>query len=128
MTLKLTIAAAALVAMSALAQAQQGGPPPKVPKPTKADVQKVVQLIMADKAKVQAYCELSKINDQMAEAQEKKDQKKMEALANQADGLVQKLGPDYEKLMEGLDQVDENSPEAKTFGDLFDPLDKQCGV
>lgn len=128
MKLKLTIAAAALVAMSVLAQAQQGGPPPNVPKPTKADVQKVVQLILADKAKVQAYCQLSKINDEMAEAQEKKDQKKMEALSQQADGLVQKLGPEYEKLMEGLDQVDENSPEAKTFGDLFAPLDKQCGA
>ena len=128
MKLKLTIAAVALIAFSAIAQAQQGAPPPKVPKPTKADVQKVVQMIMADKAKVQAYCELSKINDQMAEAQDKKDQKKMEALANQADALVQKIGPDYEKLMEGLDQVDENSPDAKTFGDLFAPLDKQCGV
>jgi len=128
MKLKLTIAAVALIAVSAIAQAQQGVPPPKVPKPTKADVQKVVQMIMADKAKVQAYCELSKINDQMAEAQDKKDQKKMEALANQADALVQKIGPDYEKLMEGLDQVDENSPDAKTFGDLFAPLDKQCGA
>ena len=128
MKLKLTIAAVALIAVSAIAQAQQGAPPPKVSKPTKADVQKVVQMIMADKAKVQAYCELSKINDQMAEAQDKKDQKKMEALATQADALVQKIGPDYEKLMEGLDQVDENSPEAKTFGDLFAPLDKQCGA
>ena len=127
MKLKLTIAAVALIAVSAIAQAQQGAPPPKVPKPSKADVQKVVQMIMADKAKVQAYCELSKINDQMAEAQDKKDQKKMEALATQADALVQKIGPDYEKLMEGLDQVDENSPDAKTFGDLFAPLDKQCG-
>lgn len=128
MKLKLTIAAVALIAVSAIAQAQQGAPPPKVPKPTKTDVQKVVQMIMADKAKVQAYCELSKINDQMAEAQDKKDQKKMEALATQADALVQKIGPDYEKLMEGLDQVDENSPDAKTFGDLFAPLDKQCGA
>jgi hypothetical protein len=126
MKLKLAIAAAALVAMSAFAQAQQG-PPPNVPKPTKADVQKVVQLIMADKAKTQAYCELSKINDQMAEAQDKKDQKKMEALSNQADALVQKIGPEYEKLMEGLDQIDENSPDAKAFGDMFAPLDKQCG-
>ncbi len=128
MKLKLAIAAVALIAMSALAQAQQGGQPPKVPKPTKADVQKVVQLIMADKAKVQAYCQLSKLNDQMAEAQEKKDQKKMDALANQADALVQKIGPEYEKLMEGLDQIDENSPDAKTFSDMFAPLDKQCGA
>ena len=127
MKLKLTIAAAAVIAMSAFAQAQQS-PPPKVPKPTKADVQKVVALIMADKAKVQAYCALSKINDEMAEAQDKKDQKKMEALATQADALVDKIGPEYEKLMEGLDQVDENSADAKAFGDLFAPLDKQCGA
>jgi hypothetical protein len=127
MKLTLSVAAAAIIAMSAFAQAQQG-PPPKVPKPTKADVQKVVQMIMGDKAKVQAYCQLSQLNDQMAEAQEKKDQKKMDALANQADALVQKIGPDYERLMEGLDQVDENSPDAKTFGDLFAPLDKQCGA
>ena len=127
MKLKLSIAAVALVAMSAFALAQQGQPP-KVPKPTKADVQKVVQLIMADKAKVQAYCQLSKLNDQMAEAQEKKDQKKMDALGKQADALIDKIGPEYAKLMEGLDQIDENSPEAKTFGDLFAPLDKQCGA
>ena len=126
MKLKLAIAAAALIATSAFAQAQQGQPP-KVPKPTKADVQKVVNLVMADKAKTDAYCQLSKINDQMAEAQDKKDQKKMEALATQADALVQKIGPEYERLMEGLDQVDENSPEAKAFGDMFAPLDKKCG-
>ena len=127
MTLKLTIAAAALIAVSAFAQAQQG-PPSNVPKPTKADVQKVVQLIMADKTKTDAYCQLSKINDQMGEAQDKKDQKKMEALANQADALVQKIGPEYEKLMDGLDQIDENSPDAQAFGDLFAPLDKKCGA
>jgi hypothetical protein len=37
-----------VAAMSALAQAQSGGPQPK---PTKADVQNVVQLITTDKVK-----------------------------------------------------------------------------
>jgi len=54
MKLKLVAAISAL-AIPALAQAQQGGPP-KVPKPTKADVQNVVQIVTTDKVKTQAYC------------------------------------------------------------------------
>ncbi len=44
MKLKLVAAISAL-AIPALAHAQQGGPQPTVPKPTKADAQKVVQII-----------------------------------------------------------------------------------
>jgi len=52
MKLKLVAAISAL-AISALAHAQQGGPP-KVPMPTKADAQNVVQIITSDKVKTQA--------------------------------------------------------------------------
>src|SRR5580700_7499267 len=109
MKLTLVVAISALVALPALAQAQQGGPPPSAPKPTKADVQKVVQIVSSDKTKTQAYCDLSKLNDQ------KKDNKALEALSKQADALVEKLGPEYSKMMDGLDQVDENSPEGKDY-------------
>ena len=56
MKLKLGAAISALVATAALAHAQQGGTPPSVPKPTKADVEKVVQIVTTDKAKTQSYC------------------------------------------------------------------------
>ena len=56
MKLKLVAAISAL-AIPALAHAQQGGPQPKVPKPTKADAQNVVQIVTSDKVKMQAYCE-----------------------------------------------------------------------
>jgi hypothetical protein len=46
--------------MPVLVHAQQGGPRPNAPKPTKADVQKVVQIITNDKAKTQSYCDLNK--------------------------------------------------------------------
>jgi hypothetical protein len=49
MKLKLVGAVAAL-AIPALAHAEQSGPQPAVPKPTKADAQKVVQTIAGDKA------------------------------------------------------------------------------
>jgi hypothetical protein len=50
MKLKLIATIPALVATAAFAFAQQGRQP-NVPKPTKADVQNVVQIVTADKAK-----------------------------------------------------------------------------
>jgi hypothetical protein len=125
MNLKLVFAAAALAGMSAIAQAQQG-PPPSVPKPTKADVQRVVQMISSDKTKTQLYCQLAALNDQMAEADQKKDQKALNTLGAQADEVAQKIGPEYLKLMDGLSEIDENSSEGKELGALLAPLDKLC--
>jgi hypothetical protein len=38
-------------------------------------VQKVVQMIGGDKAKLQAFCDIGKVQDQMQQADEKKDTK-----------------------------------------------------
>jgi hypothetical protein len=81
--LKLAAAIFALVAIPALAFGQQGSPPPKVPKPTKADVQKVAQIISSDKAKLQSYCDSKKLYDQMAAAYKKNDSKTADALSKQ---------------------------------------------
>jgi hypothetical protein len=139
MKLKLAIAATLLAVTPALAQPAppQGGgqkmaPPPgpqqqqKVPKPTEAQVQKAVQTVSADKAKMDAYCKLMKIQQQMGTLDEKKDAKKLEALGGQADAEAQKLGPDFEKVMDGLEQVDENSAEGKKFGAILASLDTKC--
>ena len=40
-------------------------PSDQVPKPTLADVQNLVQTISRDKTKLQAYCKLGKLPDQM---------------------------------------------------------------
>jgi mevalonate kinase len=124
MKLKLVIAISALIAIPTLAFAQQT--PAKVPKPSKADVQKVVQIVSTDKVKSQAYCDLSKLNDQMMAADQKKDTKALEELGKQADGLIDKLGPEYSKMMDGLDEVDENSPEGKEYAAILSGLDKLC--
>jgi hypothetical protein len=127
MNLKLIVAISLLAATPAFAQMQkQGGPPPNVPAPTKADAAKVIAAISADKAKVAIYCDLAKLNEQMDAAGQKKDTKTYQTLAAKADDLAQKLGPDYVKLMDGLDQLDENSPVGKDIAATFDPLDKQC--
>jgi hypothetical protein len=127
MNLKLMVAVSLLAATPAFAQMQkQGGPPPNVPKPTKADAQKVVAAISADNSKLQIYCQLAKLNEQMAEADQKKDDKALQTLGAQADDLSQKLGPEYVNLMDGLEQLDENSPVGKDIATTFEPLDKKC--
>ena len=45
------VAAIFALAIPALAHAQQGGPQPNIPKPTKTDVQNVVQIVTTDKVK-----------------------------------------------------------------------------
>ena len=120
MKLKLVAAISAL-AIPALAHAQ-----PNVPKPTKADAQNVVQIITSDKVKTQAYCALKKLENEVKAAAQKNDAA-LEALSKQAESLVaNKLGPEYFKLMDGLEQVDPNSNEAKEFMSILSELDKNC--
>jgi mevalonate kinase len=126
MKLKLVAAISALAAIPALAHAQQGGPQPKVPKPTKADAQNVVQIVTSDKVKMQAYCDLTKLEDQVKAAAQKNDTKTLEALSRQAESLLDKLGPEYFKLMDGLEEVDPKSSEAKEFMSILSELDKRC--
>jgi hypothetical protein len=122
MKLKLVAAISAL-AIPALAHAQQSSPQPK---PTKADAQNVVQIITSDKVKTEAYCDLNKLKDQVKAAAQKNDTA-VEALSKQAEALVAgKLGPEYFKLMDGLEQVDPKSSEAKEFMSILSELDKRC--
>jgi hypothetical protein len=127
MNLKLIFAVASLAVVPALALAQQkGAPPPAAKPPTKAEVQKVVNQIKGDKAKLDAYCQIAKLGDQMQAAAEKKDQKKMDSLNQQAEALSQKVGPDYAKLMEQMEEVDPESKDGKELIALFDSLDASC--
>jgi hypothetical protein len=125
-TLKFVAAIFAVIAIPALAYGQQGGTPPNVPKPTKADVQKVVQIISSDQTKLRSYCDLKKLYDQMGAAYQKNDSKTADALGKQADALADKLGPEYSKMMDGLEQVDQNSSEGKAYASILSGLDKLC--
>ena len=125
MKLKLVAAISAL-AIPVLAHAQPIGPQPTVPKPTKADAQRVVQIITSDKVKTRAYCDLTKLEGQVEAAAQKNDTKTLEALNKQGGALVDKLGPEYYKLMDGLEEVDPKSSEAKEFMSILSELDKRC--
>jgi len=119
---KLIAAVFVIAAVPVYAQAQK----PSTAKVTTADVQKVVTLISGDKAKTQTYCDIGKLNEQIEEANEKKDIKKTEELSQQIDALGKKLGPEYAALMDGLQEVDPESEDGKKIGLMFEPLDRLC--
>ena len=121
MKLKLFVAIAAIAALTVGAQAQ-----PKPKKVTKADAQKVVALISADKAKTQIYCDMAKLGEQIDQADQKKDSKKVEELSTKMDEMTQKLGPEYAALMEGLQGMEPESKEGKDIGAVLDGLDALC--
>jgi phage-related minor tail protein len=118
----LIVAVFVTAAVPVYAQAQK----PSTAKVTAADVQKVVTLISGDKAKTQSYCDIGKLNEQIEEANDKKDIKKTEELSQQIDALGKKLGPEYAALMDGLQEVDPESEDGKKIGLMFEPLDKLC--
>lgn len=122
MNLKLIVAIAAIAAAPVGAQAQKPGGA----KVTKADAQKVVQMISADKTKTQTYCDMAKLGDEIEQADQKKDNKKVDELAQKLDAMSKQLGPEYLALIDGLQGIDPNSKDADDIGAMLDGLDKLC--
>jgi mevalonate kinase len=90
MNVKLIVAILAIAFVSVCAQAQQ----PSGAK-VKTDVQNVVKIISGDKAKTQTYCQIDELSDQVTQAAQKKDDKKVEELSRKIDELEGRLGPEY---------------------------------
>ena len=126
MSLKLLVVATLFVAVPLVAFAQKDEPTDQAPKPTLADAQKVVEMISNDKSKLQTYCEINKVEDEAAKAEEANDTKAVEALVSKAEALAQQMGPEYVKLVEGLELIDPKSPEGEKFVSVLSALDDKC--
>ena len=92
MRLKLFTAVTILAAAPIVALAQNDDATSQVPKPTIEDAQKIAQAISSDKTKLQAYCELGKLQGQIEQAEEKNDTKALEALGSKVDSLERQVG------------------------------------
>lgn len=136
MTIKSILLTVTIAALPVYAQAQQPAPkppqgqpqgqPPAAAKPTKAAVQKVVQIVSGDKAKTKIYCDIAALGDQIDDAAQKKDEKKLDELSQKADEMGAKIGPEYVALMDGLQDMDPESKEAGELSRMMEPLDKLC--
>jgi hypothetical protein len=90
------------------------------------DAQKVVQAISNDNAKLQAYCELGKLEDQMAKAEEREDTKTVETLFAKVDTLAHQIGPEYLSIVNELEEVDPKSTEGQKLAAIFNTLHDKC--
>jgi hypothetical protein len=120
MNRRFIVAILLVAAVPAFAQAQK-------PRVTKDDAQKVVTIISGDKAKIQTYCDIQKLGEQMERAYEKRNLKLLDELLQKIDALEKTLGPEYVALIEGLDLI---NPEKDKLGveflSIFGPLDRLC--
>ena len=121
MGLKL-IAAFLVTATMASAALAQGPSTEKL----KAEVQKVFKIISSDSANVQAYCETIRLSYQVDQALQKNDADKAVGLSKKIDELNEKIGPEYLKLGQDLQNIDPNSPDGQEIGRTLDALDKVC--
>ena len=116
---KLIVAILMITAVPVCAQAQK----PSIV--TKADAQKVINIISGDKAKVRIYCDIAKLDAQIEQA-DQNDAKKTDELYQRMDELGTKLGPEYVSLMDGLEEIDPNSPDGQEINSMLETLDQLC--
>ena len=62
----------------------------------------------------------------MEKAEEGNDTAAVDALVAKADALAQQIGPEYLRIVEGLEEVDPNSAEGQKFADVFNTLHEKC--
>jgi hypothetical protein len=117
------IAIFSIITGASFAQDEPGN---QAPKPTLADVQHLAEVITGDKSKILAYCGLGGIHDQLRQALDNQDAKAIDALVAKADALEQQLGPEYDKVIEGLALIDLSSAEGQEIGEVFKALQERC--
>lgn len=119
MSIRFVAAVAVLSAVAgsvAIAQQDQAAP-----KASKAEVQKLVDGIKSDKAKLAQYCEITKLEVQAnALAQKNENDPKLQDIEKQLEATSTKLGADYGRVVNS--ELDEASAA------LFDDLAKSCNV
>ena len=133
--MKLIVAALVVAAVPMCAQAQAPNPP-KPSKPAKAApaapvskvaaAQRVVKTISGDKTKTETYCDIGKLGEQIEQAEQKNDMKKIDELNKKMDELATKLGPEYVALMGQLEDIDPSSKEGQDISSALGGLDKLC--
>jgi hypothetical protein len=92
----------------------------------KVEAQKVVSTISGDKAKTQAYCQITNLGGEIDQAAQEKDEKKAESLTQKINDLEKQLAPEYVAVFDALYKVDPNTKEFQDILSMFDKLDESC--
>ena len=93
----------------------------------KADAHNIFKIISGDKLRIRTYCKIADLSRQLDRANQKKDTKKVEKLAQSIDELESKLDPEYPLLLDRLWNIDPTSRDAQEILSILNKLDDFCG-
>jgi hypothetical protein len=92
----------------------------------KAYAENTVKIIGGDKQKIETYCELNDLTNQLDQAVEEKDTGRAEELSQKAEELLSKLGPEFAALADGINGVHLSSQDAREIGSIIGNLNEHC--
>jgi hypothetical protein len=125
MLLKALIGVAVFIATAVAAVGQEEATN-ETPEPTLADVQHLAEIISSDKSKLRAYCELGKLHDETRQAVEYNDTNAIAAVIAKTNAFERQLGPKYDKVLNGLDQIDFSSDDGQQIATTLYTLQQKC--
>ena len=105
-------------------------PAPTSPARHDLDADRVVQEIIADKAKLQKYCSADAVHKQLQDAEARKDEKRAQELRTSYDALLQTLDPDDVKQVQRFSRAvdNNNADEGLAIANSLAVLDQKCGA
>ena len=121
-----TLIGVAMFAGTTVAAFGQEEPTNQTPKPTLAEVQHLAEMISSDNSKLRAYCELGKLHDETRQAVEYDDANAIAAVTAKTNAFEQQVGPEYDKVLDGLDHIDFSSDEGQGIAAAFYALQQKC--
>jgi ABC-type transporter Mla subunit MlaD len=92
----------------------------------KADARNLVGVIGGDKTKTQTYCQIEDLSEQLIQAVQEKDRKKVDALAEKIAALNKKMGPEFAALIDIEKHVDLNSRDGQEIASIVASLGESC--
>jgi hypothetical protein len=121
-----TLIGVAIFAGTTVAAVGQEEPANQTPMPTLEDVQHLTEMIGSDKSKLRAYCELGKLHDETRQAVDYNDTDAIAAVTDKTNAFERQLGPEYDKVLNGIDQIDFSSDEGQRIAAAFYSLQQKC--
>lgn len=90
-----------------------------------ADAQNLFKIISSDKRKIQIFCKIADLGNQLDQADQVHDTKKVEEVSRKLDEWQGKL-PEFTALVGGLTDLNPNSEDAQEIGSIILKLDEFC--
>jgi len=93
----------------------------------KSDARNLVGIIGSDKTKIQTYCQIAYLSEQLDQAVQNRDTKKAKALVEKIAKLNKKMGPEFAALVDIETHLDLNSQDGQEIASIVASLGESCG-